>query len=112
MFLPQWLYQRTDGTWRPSSIAFIDRLSGEVSVHRAALTTVAQVLAQHPADSLAEIQARLPRALGYAVVADPTPADPSHALICPQEGGFIKKADARRMAEQARWVVCRRPGSS
>src|SRR3989442_5587798 len=105
--LSSWVHRNPDGTVRPSSVAFLDRLSGEVSVHLARLTNVERVLAGHETDSLAEIQARVPRSLGHAIVRDPEPADPSHALICaPRDRGINKrKRDAHEMAVRSRWVV-------
>jgi hypothetical protein len=84
--LPQWVHRKPDGSVRPASFAFLDRLSGELSVHIASLTTQERALQGHPDDSLAEIEAGFIRSLGYAVVRDPTPGDESHALICPASG--------------------------
>ena len=101
------------GNPRPSSAAFRDRQSGEVSVHISSLTDSGTVLERYPYHSLAEIRARLPRSLGYTVVRDPIqndselPDDPSHALLCPSPSktGNQRKRDERRMAEDSRWVV-------
>jgi hypothetical protein len=65
------------GRVRPGSFAFMDRLSGELSVHIAALTTLDRALAGRPDDSLAAIKAGRPRSLGSALVRDPKPDDPS-----------------------------------
>lgn len=99
--LPEWLHANPDGSVRPSSVAFTDRRSGEVSVHRALLTTLAVVSAARPGDRVVEVTAGLVRSLGCIVVAAPLPDDPSHALICPSPS----KAVARKLAEQARWVA-------
>jgi len=98
---------------RPSSMAFIDRRSGEVSVHRSSLTTQGAVLEGRDRESLAELLARVPRSLGCSVAPDPIRdpedpdriSDPSHALICPPPTST--KADARKMAEACTWVVLR-----
>lgn len=100
--IPEWVQHEPDGQVRPSSIAFIDRRSGEVSVHLASiLIDPARALAGRPADSLAAVQVRHPRTLGYAIVRDPQPDDPSHALICP----CPTKSHARQLARQSTWVV-------
>ncbi len=97
-----------NGESRPSSAAFLDHTddTGEVSVHIAALTDIHRALAGHPDDKLVEIHAWFPRSLGHAIVRDPTEDDPSHALICPPQGKSKKqrKADALKMAQQARWA--------
>ena len=105
--VPAMLVTLPDGSRRPSSAAFLDGHTGEVSVHRAALTTSDLVLLRHPGVGLAKIRAGLPRSLGHVVVADPVDGDDSHALICPPEGmaNNQRKANARRMALAARWVV-------
>ena len=81
--LPQWVHRGPDENVRAASFAFIDRHSGELSMHIASLTTQEQVLKEHPEDSLAEIEAGFVRSLGYAIVRDATPEDVSHVLICP-----------------------------
>jgi hypothetical protein len=105
--LPAMLVTEPDGSRRPSSAAFLDGHTGEVSVHRAALTSADRVLLRHPGVGLAEVLAGLPRSLGHLVVADPVDGDASHALICPRPGtsNNQRKATARRMALAARWVI-------
>lgn len=106
---PEWVQREADGTFRPGSFAFMDRTpSAELSIHLASLTDPDRALQGFPQDSLAAIRAGLPRSLGYAVVRDPTPDDPSHALICPSPN----KGKARTMAKQATWVVLREPPSA
>ena len=102
--LPQWVHREPDGNLRAASFAFIDRLSGELSMHIASLTTQEQVLKEHPEDSLGEIEAGFVRSLGYAIVRDATPEDVSHVLICPAPG----RSDARKIAGRARWVVLKK----
>jgi hypothetical protein len=113
------LWRRVHQTWterdeagevRATSLAFIDRRSGEISVHRSGLTTEAFVLRNHPDDGIVELAASEPRALGYRLIADPVvgeagrDADQSHAVLCPPAGAGtsrIKKL-ARTLAEQCR----------
>lgn len=110
---PDWFAQRDDCSWRPSSASFLDRRTGEVSVHVSSLTTVDAALAGFPNHSLAAIKARIPRELGYAVAPDPIRGDPvladdpSHALICPppEMAKGKRKAHAREMALRSTWVV-------
>lgn len=95
--LPDWIHTEEGGRIRAKSFAFIDRLSGELSVHIAALTTRDAVLDNHPNHRIVAFKAGLPRSLGFAIVRDPTPDDPSHALICPSPKG----AKAKTIAEHA-----------
>ncbi len=105
------------GQWRPSSAVFLDRRTGEVSVHVSSLTTVEGLLGAYPYHSLVAIKASVPRGLGHVVCPDPIKDDPefpddkSHALICPPPGIGISrlKANAKRMALEATWVVLRNP---
>ena len=99
--LPEWLHTEEGGRIRAKSFAFIDRLSGELSVHIASLTNRDGVLANHPNDRIVAFNAGLPRSLGFAIVRDPTPEDPSHALICPSPKG----AKAKTLAEKAALIV-------
>ncbi len=89
--------------WRPSSAAFIDR-RGEMSVDLASLTTVERALQGKPEHSLAEVTAGVFRQREYAVVCDPLPDNPAHALVC----GSMSKKHAREIARAARWVILRR----
>src|SRR5437773_635876 len=81
--VPGWIHRNPDGSFRPSSMAFLDNIDGQLSVHLANLTTQEAVLRNRALESIAELLASVPRSLGYAVARDPTPEDPSHALICP-----------------------------
>ena len=103
---PSWVKVEPNGKARPSSAAFLDGLTGEVSVHRARLTTIDDALDGKLDFGLVEIEAAVPRQLGHTVVADPTD-DPSHALICPPENKPLshRKRDAKIMAEQCQWLV-------
>ena len=104
---PAWWKIEPGGSLRPSSVAFLDSYTGEVSVNRASLTTREKTLAGRPDDGLIEIEAAFPRSLGHRVVSDPEPDNPAHALILPPatQTPKTRKADARRMAEAARWLV-------
>jgi hypothetical protein len=114
---PDWIQVEVDGTVRPKSMAFVDRRSQELSVHIASIMADPNLaLHDRPDDSLAAIRAGHPRSLGYAIVRDPKPDDPSHALICVStaqgETGKITQGDARKIAKQAVWVVLRAASSS
>src|SRR3712207_348243 len=78
------------GVFRPSSQTFKDRLSFELSVHIASLTSVETIRANFPGEGIVAVTAGMVRSLGdYKLVRDPIvndpriPDDPSHALICP-----------------------------
>ena len=85
------------GKDRPSSSVFRDK-SGELSVDLASLTTVEKSLASKLDFIIAEIKAKIPREMGYAIVRAPQPDNSAHALIC----GRITKAHAREMAKSAK----------
>lgn len=108
-----WVYRLSDPP-RPTSAAFKDNLSGEVSAFIASLTTTDTMLPQDRAtDSLAEITAGLARSAGYKVVRDPdgglVPNDASHVVLCPPPGLGKKRLTkaAVTLAEGATWVVLR-----
>ncbi|WP_204140374.1 hypothetical protein [Halomicronema sp. CCY15110] len=108
-----WVKRCEDGTIRPTSAAFLDGITNEVSVCRESLTTVEDTMLGYEGQGLVEILASFPRSLNHLVVADPIPksedaeGDPSHALICPPEGisPNNRKKSARKMAMKAVWVV-------
>jgi len=108
-----WVHRPAGDQPRPSSAAFKDNLSGEVSVFIASATTTDALLQTRPTDSLAEITAGLARQLGYRVVRDPegglVPDDPSHVVLCPPQGLGKKRLTkaAFALAEGATWVVLR-----
>ena len=89
---PGWVKALPDGSIRPSSVAFLDNYTNEVSVHLAELTKPENALQGRPDDGLTEIMTSCPRSLGHAIVRDPTEDDPSHALICPPTGTSKKKS--------------------
>lgn len=104
--LRAWVCADQLGGSRPMSIAFRDGRSGEVSVHRGNMTAPQAVLAGHPGDSIASVLAGECRGVGYVVASDPTPSDPSHALLCcPPMSHSEKKKAERKLAEAAHWVV-------
>ena len=104
---PQWYAQNPDGTYRLSSVVFLDTYTNEVSVDLAKLTTQEFALRVDADDGLAQIKAKLPRSLQHVVTADPEPDNPAHALICPpltlSQGQ--RKSSARLMAQAAEWLV-------
>src|SRR5207253_10839309 len=77
---PNWVHRPPGEAPRPTSAAFKDNRSGEVSVFIASRTTMETLLQNYPTDSLAEITAGLARSEGYRVVRDPdgglVPNDP------------------------------------
>src|SRR5882757_9908348 len=85
--LPEWIHTEANGNTRPQSISFVDRRSGELSVHRARLTTAERVLNGWPGNRIAAFPASLPRSLGYKLICDATDDDASHALVCPSPEG-------------------------
>lgn len=102
---PEWVNRNSDGSWRVSSAAFIDRHTGQVSAHLARLTTQEKALAGRPDEGMIELIAGLPRSLGLIVAYDPKDEDPSHSLIYPPAGGAVSKSKARKLADAARWLV-------
>jgi len=97
--IPDWLHPLGSGAYRPQSMSFHDRRSGNLSVHRAKLTSREQVLKNRPKDSVAAFSCSLVRSLGLEVRPDPDMNDPSHALIIPSPEG--KKA--KKIAEECTW---------
>jgi hypothetical protein len=87
-----WVEPDENGQPRTRSLAFLDRRSGKISVHRSHLTTEAFVLRNHPTHGMVALLARSPRSNGYPVAADPVQDepgqddDPSHALLLPPKG--------------------------
>src|SRR5436305_1384418 len=98
--LPDWVHREPDGSTRPQSIAMVDRNSGELSVHIAALTTVEAILKKRPGDYVVAFRAGAPRGWGLKVVRDPDPDDPSHALVCPSPN----QSQAKKLARCCVWV--------
>ncbi|MBN1918454.1 MAG: hypothetical protein JW889_11125 [Verrucomicrobia bacterium] len=100
--LPQFVKSNPDGTHRPSSATFKSR-TRHISVFLASKTTPQECMSRNPTwVGLAAIHVALPRELGYEVVEDPLPGNPAHAEIL---GPITKKAHAKRMAREAKWIV-------
>lgn len=112
---PDWIERDGAGRVRARSMAFLDRKSGEISVHRSHLTTEAFVLRQHPNHGIVALQAKVPRTNGYAVADDPienepgVDNDPSHALMIPPADAGSKriKSLAKQLALAA--TIVREP---
>jgi hypothetical protein len=85
-----------DGT--PQSNAF---KTLELSVHRAGLTTLAQIARAYPGVAIYAFTAGQVRALGGDVEEEPTPQDPSHAIV----RGVTSSGNARRLRNMARRIA-------
>jgi hypothetical protein len=96
-----------DGEVRPSSAAFTDELSGELSVFVVKLKTGESVLEGRPDQGLVHIKAAIPRQLLNIVGLTPEVEDIAHRVIVPGPNhlGASRKSDARKMAKAAVWVV-------
>lgn len=103
---PIWVIQNDDGSYRVSSAAFKDG-QHEVSVNLAALTTIEDTLAGFPDRGIAELQAGIPRSLGHALVRDPEPDNPAHALICEPvpHPSKQRERDAKTMSQKATILI-------
>lgn len=79
----------------------------QMSVHIAPLTDPQSVLANYPNHKLSQFTAGDARAEGCIVVRDPLPEDPSHAIVCRNDGHDkrISGSQAKRIAARARLVV-------
>ncbi len=104
--LPDWIHANNDGSFRPKSIAFVDRRTNQLSVHIARLTSVTSALAGRPDDSLVKFRAKTVTDLGLQIVYAPTDDDPSHALIVP---GNLTKGQAKALVRASEWVEFRQP---
>ena len=108
--LPQWVHPTPNAPPRPSSAAFKDNLSGEVSVFIAAISDADALIQAHSGAGVAEITAGMARAAGFKVVRDPDgglfPNDPSHVVLCPPTDVGKKRLHraARVLAEGATWA--------
>jgi hypothetical protein len=86
-----------------SSAAFKDE---EMSVHIASLTTRNTILGRYPMHRLAAFTAGQARSEGFVVLRNPSPEDPSHALVLPIET-LTRSAlarQARKLRDLARLV--------
>jgi hypothetical protein len=96
---PNWISLQ-EGKEEISSAAFKDE---EMSVHIASLTTPTAILARYPTHRLAAFTAGQARSEGYIVVGNPTPDDPSHALVLPREK--LSRSGLVRLAKRLRNLV-------
>lgn len=105
--VPQWIKELEDGEIKPSSAAFLDNYTNEVSVNVASLTTQEDVMREHSDMGLVSIKAGLPRSLQHIVAATPEIEDISHRVICPppEVKGNKRKSLARKMAEESKWIL-------
>ncbi len=99
---------KPDGTLTP--LPFQDATTSErlVSVHRASIWTIDDVLRNYPGVGIAEVVAGVPRANQHLVASDPEPNDPSHALLVPTPeltSGNKRREAAYRIAKLARIIV-------
>ena len=99
------------GTYRPQSIAFVDRYTFEVSVFVADLTDPETVPRGHPDDSLVAFRVEIPRSAGGIVACTPENPDASHRVICYPNPSRMKAA-GKLMAERAQWIKLIPPVSS
>jgi hypothetical protein len=105
--LPGWII-REDGECRPQSIALIDRLTDEVSVFVADMTTASAVMQDYPDQSLVEFKVGLPRSCGGIVCKTPENPDPAHRVLRYPSGNKMLKA-AKLIAVNCHWVILRPP---
>ncbi len=89
--LPGWLNPNEGGEYRPQSLAFVDRLTHEVSVFVADLTDVVAVMNGRPDESLVAITAGVPRTAGGIVAKTPENPDPAHRVLCYPNDSRMKK---------------------
>lgn len=99
--LPAWVKKLPDGSVRLTSLAFKDRRSGRISLHRADLCTLDVLTNRYPGHGVVEILVQDVRDLDCDVLPDPTLDDPSHAVIEPHP----TKSGSRELARRARWVI-------
>ena len=103
--IPPWhfYYDENLARWRPKSSAFDDDDgSSPMSVFIATEASGPETaLAGHEGYALAAFEARLARECGQAVVRDPLPESPAHAVVVGRKTGSVK----RRLARGATWVV-------
>lgn len=105
--IPQWIKKVDDGQIKPSSAAFLDDYTNEVSVNVALLTTQENVMKDYPEMGLVSIEAGVPRSTGHIIATTPENPDPSHRVICPPEGisKNKRKTLAKITAKNAKWII-------
>jgi len=104
---PDWIKRAEDGSVLIASAAFLDNIDGNVSVHIASLTSIADVLRAYPHCQIAAIEAQFVTERGFTIKRDPLPDDPSHALIKPpveRRTRSVRKQYARELARGAKLV--------
>lgn len=105
--IPQWIKPAEDGEIKPSSAAFLDNHTNEVSVNVASLTTQEEVMKNYPNMGLVSIEAGVPRSIEHIVAPTPEVDDPSHRVICPppETSKSRRKTLAKIMAENSKWIL-------
>jgi hypothetical protein len=103
--IPPWhfVFDENRGAVRPSSAAFDDDEDGQpMSVYLASAAAAPDiVLRGHAGFALATITAGLARECQQALVRDPLPEAPSHAVVIGRKTHGIR----RRFAREAQWVI-------
>ena len=104
---PEWVPENQDGPLRPSSVAFLDARTNEVSVNAAEETTIGNVLSGYPDFGLVSLTVGIPRQEKHIVAKTPEIPDESHRVICPpvDSSRGSRKSAARIMAEESKWVI-------
>ena len=104
--IPQWINSK-DGQIKPSSAAFLDNYTNEVSVSVSSLTTQEKTLEGYPNFGLVSIEAGMPRSHNHIVAKTPEVSDTSHRVICPPSdlGKGGRKSVARLMANASKWIL-------
>jgi hypothetical protein len=104
---PIWIKESEDGKIKPSSAAFLDDYTNEVSVNVALLTNQQAVLGNYPDMGLVSIKAGVPRSFEHIISATPEVYDPSHRVICPPSdiSRRRRKTLARQIANEAQWII-------
>jgi hypothetical protein len=100
--LPEWIYKE-GGEYRPASLAFIDRRTGEVSVFVTDLTDEYTIMSDYPNESLLAFEARVPRSIGCIIAKTPENPNPAHRVICYENGSAMKRA-GKLISKNFKWV--------
>jgi hypothetical protein len=100
--LPTWLAP-ANGGYRPQSIAFVDRLTGEVSVFLAHLTDEATVMRAHGDQSLIAFRAEIPLSEGCTICILSDDPDPAHRVICHSSQNAMRRV-GKRVSKDFVWV--------
>lgn len=101
---PDWIvFDQNTGRYRPTSQAFHDSRGGHpMSVHLAEIAQRPEVvLAGQEGYGLVSFTSGLAREMSQAIVRDPTPNDPSHALVAGRKTGAVSS----RFARESVWIV-------